>query len=59
MLHLDGKIAVITGATGSIGRESVNVFKREGATVVAVDVRDGETMATAIRSIRSAPATRG
>jgi NAD(P)-dependent dehydrogenase (short-subunit alcohol dehydrogenase family) len=45
MLHLDGKIAVITGATGSIGRETVNVFKREGATVVAVDVREGETSA--------------
>jgi NAD(P)-dependent dehydrogenase (short-subunit alcohol dehydrogenase family) len=45
MLHLDGKIAVITGATGSIGRETVDVFKREGATVVAVDVREGETNA--------------
>lgn len=43
MLHLEGKVAVITGATGSIGRKSVEVFKREGATVVGVDLREGET----------------
>lgn len=43
MQHLDGKIAVITGAAGSIGRETVDVFKREGATVVAVDLREEAT----------------
>jgi NAD(P)-dependent dehydrogenase (short-subunit alcohol dehydrogenase family) len=30
---------VITGAAGSIGRASVEVFKREGATVIGIDVR--------------------
>jgi NAD(P)-dependent dehydrogenase (short-subunit alcohol dehydrogenase family) len=38
MLHLEDKICVITGAAGSIGRESVDVFAREGATVVAMDL---------------------
>jgi NAD(P)-dependent dehydrogenase (short-subunit alcohol dehydrogenase family) len=36
---LDGKVCVITGAAGVIGRESVDVFTREGATVVGVDVK--------------------
>jgi NAD(P)-dependent dehydrogenase (short-subunit alcohol dehydrogenase family) len=36
--HLKGKTCVITGASGAIGRESVDVFGREGATVVAMDV---------------------
>jgi len=39
MQHLSGKVAVITGAAGSIGRETVAVFKREGATVVGVDLK--------------------
>jgi NAD(P)-dependent dehydrogenase (short-subunit alcohol dehydrogenase family) len=37
--RLAGKICVITGAAGAIGRESVDVFTREGATVVALDLR--------------------
>jgi NAD(P)-dependent dehydrogenase (short-subunit alcohol dehydrogenase family) len=36
---LDNKIAVITGAAGSIGRESVRVFQERGATVVGVDIQ--------------------
>jgi NAD(P)-dependent dehydrogenase (short-subunit alcohol dehydrogenase family) len=39
MKHLSGKIAVITGAAGAIGSASVAVFAREGATVVAVDLK--------------------
>lgn len=39
MQYLDKKVAVITGASGSIGRASVEAFKREGATVVAVDIQ--------------------
>lgn len=42
MKHLDGKVAVITGAAGSIGRTTCEVFRREGATVVGVDVRAAE-----------------
>jgi NAD(P)-dependent dehydrogenase (short-subunit alcohol dehydrogenase family) len=36
--RLQGKVCVITGAAGAIGRESVDVFAREGATVAALDV---------------------
>ena len=36
---LDNKIAVITGAAGAIGRESVRVFQERGATVVGVDIQ--------------------
>ena len=39
MAALDGKVCVITGAAGVIGRESVGVFSREGAIVVGVDVK--------------------
>jgi NAD(P)-dependent dehydrogenase (short-subunit alcohol dehydrogenase family) len=36
--RLEGKIAVVTGAAGGIGAATVEVFQREGATVVGVDL---------------------
>jgi NAD(P)-dependent dehydrogenase (short-subunit alcohol dehydrogenase family) len=39
--RLDGKVCVITGAAGGIGAATVDVFKREGATVVGVDLLEG------------------
>jgi NAD(P)-dependent dehydrogenase (short-subunit alcohol dehydrogenase family) len=39
--RLEGKVAVITGAAGGIGAATVEVFQREGATVVGVDLLDG------------------
>jgi NAD(P)-dependent dehydrogenase (short-subunit alcohol dehydrogenase family) len=39
--RLDGKVCVITGAAGGIGAATVAVFKREGATVVGVDLLEG------------------
>ena len=39
--RLQGKVAVVTGAAGGIGAATVEVFQREGATVVGVDLRDG------------------
>lgn len=42
MQKLLGKVAVITGASGSIGRATCEVFKREGATVVGVDLRESD-----------------
>jgi NAD(P)-dependent dehydrogenase (short-subunit alcohol dehydrogenase family) len=39
--RLEGKVAVVTGAAGGIGAATVDVFRREGATVVGVDLIDG------------------
>src|SRR6478752_6222758 len=36
--RLSGKVCVITGTGGSIGRETALVFAREGASVVGCDV---------------------
>jgi NAD(P)-dependent dehydrogenase (short-subunit alcohol dehydrogenase family) len=39
-LRLSGKVCVITGAAGGIGGATAEVFAREGARVVGVDVLD-------------------
>jgi NAD(P)-dependent dehydrogenase (short-subunit alcohol dehydrogenase family) len=48
MKRLDGKIAIITGATSGIGRRTAEIFVEEGATVVLAARRadDGEKIAT-------------
>jgi NAD(P)-dependent dehydrogenase (short-subunit alcohol dehydrogenase family) len=40
MARLDGKVCVITGAKGGIGAATAQLFAREGATVVGVDLAD-------------------
>jgi NAD(P)-dependent dehydrogenase (short-subunit alcohol dehydrogenase family) len=39
MSRLAGKVCVVTGASGGIGAASVEIFQREGAQVVGVDLR--------------------
>jgi len=37
--HLQDKVCVITGGAGMIGRAAVEIFRREGAKVAAVDIK--------------------
>ena len=39
--RLQGRVCVVTGASGGIGAATVEIFQREGATVVGVDLIDG------------------
>ena len=47
MGRLDGKVAVITGAGGGMGREAAILFTQEGAKVCAADVQLGAAEETA------------
>jgi len=47
MGRLEGKVVVITGAAGGIGREASVLFSQEGASVCVADVDTGEGERTA------------
>jgi NAD(P)-dependent dehydrogenase (short-subunit alcohol dehydrogenase family) len=48
--RLDGKVCVITGAAGGIGAATAEVFQREGARVVGVDLRAHEVGELALQA---------
>jgi NAD(P)-dependent dehydrogenase (short-subunit alcohol dehydrogenase family) len=52
-MRLKDKVALITGAGSGIGRESALLFASEGATVVAVDVRE-DAVAETVEAIHGA-----
>ena len=49
-MRLEGKVAIISGASGGMGAEDVRLFAREGASVVIADIidEDGEAVARQI-----------
>jgi NAD(P)-dependent dehydrogenase (short-subunit alcohol dehydrogenase family) len=47
MGHLEGKVALVTGAGGGIGKDTSELFAREGAAVVCVDINDEAAIGTA------------
>src|SRR5215472_3054568 len=53
MAHLDGKVAIITGAASGIGKEIAKRFAVEGAKVVIADLQLPAAQATANEISRS------
>ena len=53
MGRLDGRVALVTGAAGGMGREICRVFASEGARIAAVDI-DQEALDATVATVRDA-----
>jgi NAD(P)-dependent dehydrogenase (short-subunit alcohol dehydrogenase family) len=64
-MSLAGQVALVTGAAGGIGRALVDGLRREGASVVGVDLHDADLIAdvtdpeAVLTTVRETEATQG
>ena len=52
-MRLENKVALITGGSGGIGRETAILFAKEGAKIVVTDVNDAAGQETADEIVRN------
>src|SRR4051794_25625969 len=57
MARLEGKIALVTAAAQGIGRATAELFTREGARVIGVDINESQLKQLAVAETRKLDVT--